>query len=97
MLKVFSRRRWLYLLGWSLLMFLVWAGLKQLPLFPTHPEEGYYRITLATLATAIIVACLVGGAGATTRPILCSQPLTYIGKVSYGMYVLHPIVLLYVA
>ena len=96
-LKVFSRRRWLYLLGWSLLMFLVWAGLKQLPLFPTLPEEGYYRITLATLATAIIVACLVGGAGPTTRPILCSRPLTYIGKVSYGMYVLHPIVLLYVA
>jgi peptidoglycan/LPS O-acetylase OafA/YrhL len=96
-LKVFSRRRWLYLLGWSLLMFLVWAGLKQLPLFPTLPEEGYYRITLATLATAIIVACLVGGAGATTRPLLCSRPLTYIGKVSYGMYVLHPIVLLYVA
>jgi len=93
-LKIFSRRRWLYLLGWALLLFLVWAGLKQLP--PTLPESGYYRITLASLATAIIVACLVGGARPTTRPILCSRPLTYIGKVSYGMYVLHPIVLLYV-
>ena len=56
----------------------------------------YYRLTLASLAAAIIVACLVGGAGPTTRPLLCSRPLTYIGKVSYGMYVLNPIVLLYV-
>jgi peptidoglycan/LPS O-acetylase OafA/YrhL len=92
-----ARRRWLYLLGWALLFFLVWAGLKQLPLVPTLPEEGYYRITLAALGSTLIVACVVGGAGPTTRPILCSRPLTYIGKVSYGMYVLHPIVLLYVA
>jgi peptidoglycan/LPS O-acetylase OafA/YrhL len=97
LLKAFSRHRWLYLLGWALLLFLVWAGLKQLPLFPTLPEAGYYRITLASLAATIIVACLVGGAGPTTRTILCSRPLTYVGKVSYGMYVLHPIVLWYVA
>ena len=96
-LKAFSRRRWLYLLGWALLLFLVWAALKQLPLFPTLPEEGYYRITLAALASTVIVACVVGGAGPTTYPFLCSRPLTYVGKVSYGMYVLHPIVLLYVA
>ena len=75
-LRIFSRRRWLYLLGWALLLFLVWAALKELPFFPTLPEEGYYRITLATLAATIIVACLVGGAGPTTRPILCSRPLT---------------------
>ena len=95
-LRIFSRRRWLYLLGWALLLFLVWAALKELPLFPTLPEAMYYRLTLATLAATIIVACLVGGARPTTRPILCSRPLTYIGKVSYGMYVLNPIVLLYV-
>jgi peptidoglycan/LPS O-acetylase OafA/YrhL len=92
-LKVFSRRRWLYLLGWSLLMFLVWAGLKQLPLFPTLPEAEYYVITLAALGSTVIVACVVGGAG-LTYPILCSRPLTYVGKVSYGIYLLHPIVLI---
>jgi peptidoglycan/LPS O-acetylase OafA/YrhL len=95
-LKALSRRRWLYLLGWALLLFLVWAGLKQLPFFPTLPEEAYYRITLATLVSTVIVACVVGGAG-PTRSILCSRPLTYVGEVSYGMYVLHPIVLWYVA
>ncbi len=94
-LKAFSRRRWAYLLGWALLLFLVWEGLKKMPLSPTLPEAGYYKLTLGALAAAVIVACLVGGAG-PARTILCSRPLTYIGKVSYGIYVIHPIFLVYV-
>jgi peptidoglycan/LPS O-acetylase OafA/YrhL len=92
-LKALSRRRWFYLLGWALLLFLVWASLKQLPFFPTLPEVEYYGMTLAALASAVIVACAVGGAG-LTHPILCSRPLAYVGKVSYGVYLLHPIVLI---
>ena len=91
--KALARRRWLYLLGWALLFFLVWAALKQLPLFPTLPEAEYYVMTLAALGSTVIVACVVGGAG-LTYPILCSRPLTYVGKVSYGIYLLHPIVLI---
>ena len=89
-----ARRRWLYLLGWALLFFLVWAALKQLPFFPTLPEGEYYIMTLAALGSTVIVACVVGGAG-LTYPILCSRPLTYVGKVSYGVYLLHPIVLIF--
>ena len=92
-LKALSRHRWFYLLGWALLLFLVWASLKQLPFFPTLPEVEYYGMTLAALASAVIVACAVGGAG-LTHPILCSRPLAYVGKVSYGVYLLHPIVLI---
>ena len=91
--EALARRRWLYLLGWALLFFLVWAALKQLPLFPTLPEAEYYVMTLAALGSTVIVACVVGGAG-LTYPILCSWPLTYVGKVSYGIYLLHPIVLI---
>ena len=91
--EALARRRWLYLLGWALLFFLVWAALKQLPLFPTLPEAEYYVMTLAALGSTVIVACVVGGAG-LTYPILSSRPLTYVGKVSYGIYLLHPIVLI---
>ena len=91
--KALARLRWLYLLGWALLFFLVWAALKQLPLFPTLPEAEYYLMTLAALGSAVVVACVVGGAG-LAYPILCSWPLTYVGKVSYGIYLLHPIVLI---
>jgi peptidoglycan/LPS O-acetylase OafA/YrhL len=91
--EALARCRWLYLLGWALLFFLVWAALKQLPLFPTLPEAEYYVMTLAALGSTVIVACVVGGAG-LTYPILCSRPLTYVGKVSYGIYLLHPIVLI---
>jgi peptidoglycan/LPS O-acetylase OafA/YrhL len=94
-LKALSRHRWLYLLGWALLLILVWAELKQMPLSRTLPEAEYYKYTLGALAAAVVVACVVGGAG-RPRPILSSRPLTYIGKVSYGIYVLHPIVLRYV-
>jgi peptidoglycan/LPS O-acetylase OafA/YrhL len=51
---------------------------------------------LSTLAAAVIVSYLVGRADSSSL-VLCSRPLTYVGKVSYGIYVLHPIVLAYVA
>jgi peptidoglycan/LPS O-acetylase OafA/YrhL len=95
-LRYLSRRRWPYLLGWALLLFLVWAWLHHMTLYPTLPDSEYYRYTLATLAAAVIVACIVSREE-SSRPILGSRPLTYIGKVSYGMYVLHPIILGYVA
>ncbi len=64
-------------------------------LSPTLPAGEYYKIILATLA-AVIVSYLVGRADSSSL-VLCSRSLTYIGKVSYGIYVLHPIVLAYVA
>jgi peptidoglycan/LPS O-acetylase OafA/YrhL len=95
-LRALSRRRWPYLLGWALLLFLVWAWLHSMPFYPVLPDTEYYRFTLGTLATATIVACIVGREE-PSRPILVSRPFTYIGKVSYGMYILHPIVLGFVA
>jgi peptidoglycan/LPS O-acetylase OafA/YrhL len=96
LLKALSGSRWLYLLGWALLIFLAWVGLKRLPFSPQLPDPEYYRYTLATLAAALIVVRVVGREESSS-PILCSRPLTYIGKVSYGMYMLHPIVLVYLA
>jgi peptidoglycan/LPS O-acetylase OafA/YrhL len=63
-----------------------------MPVYPVLPEPEYYRYTLGTLAAAVIVACIAGGKK-PSLPILCSWPLTYVGKISYGTYVLHPIVL----
>jgi peptidoglycan/LPS O-acetylase OafA/YrhL len=91
-LKILAGSRWLYLFAWLIVVFLAWVGLKRLPLSPQLPDFEYYRYTLATLAAAIIVVCVVGREE-SSRPILRSRPLTYIGQVSYGMYVLHPIVL----
>jgi peptidoglycan/LPS O-acetylase OafA/YrhL len=95
-LKALSRHRSLYLLGWGLLLFLGWTELRHMSLSPTLPAGEYYKIVLGTLAAAVIVSYLVGRAD-SSRLVLCSQPLTYVGKVSYGIYVLHPIVLVYVA
>ena len=96
LLKALSRHRSLYLLGWALLLFLGWAELRHMPLSPTLPAGEYYKIVLSTLAAAVIVSYLVGRADSSSL-VLCSRPLIYVGKVSYGIYVLHPIVLVYMA
>jgi peptidoglycan/LPS O-acetylase OafA/YrhL len=95
-LKALSARRWPYLLGWALLFFLVWVGLQRMPLSPALPGSEYYRITLGTIAATVLVAYVVGRED-SSHPILRSRPFTYFGKVSYGMYVLHTIVLGYIA
>jgi peptidoglycan/LPS O-acetylase OafA/YrhL len=73
--------------GGGLLILLFGRGLL------AHPLTQTAGFTANALASAgLIVMALNPSAASRVRRVLESAPLTYIGRRSYGMYVLHPLV-----
>lgn len=56
---------------------------------PFMARFGYSTIAIAS---SIILTDLVLGSHSALKKILCVKPMVFIGKISYGLYLLHPIV-----
>lgn len=52
------------------------------------------RALAATVATVVLVTCLEAAPGGPARRVLALPPLVYLGRVSYGTYLWHWIVIL---
>jgi peptidoglycan/LPS O-acetylase OafA/YrhL len=84
----------------------LWVGLPAFALFMTAQAmhvESAAMLALSDLALAFAFVWLVGRAAASfggpVGALLELKPLAYVGKISYGVYVLHPfmtIILFYV-
>lgn len=55
------------------------------------PHADYYEPLLLSVAVAALIDYVSGGESRWSP--LCWRPMTYIGRVSYGIYLLHPLVL----
>jgi peptidoglycan/LPS O-acetylase OafA/YrhL len=55
------------------------------------PHAGYYQPLVLSVAVAAIIDYIAGG-GSGWSPLQW-WPMVYVGRVSYGMYLLHPLVL----
>jgi peptidoglycan/LPS O-acetylase OafA/YrhL len=55
------------------------------------PHANYYEPLVLSVAVAAIIDYVAGG-GSRWSP-LCWWPMVYVGRVSYGIYLLHPLVL----
>ena len=53
------------------------------------PWMGWIGYVLVAGAAAIVIADLVGGRHSLLARPLASRPMVYIGKISYGLYLLH--------
>jgi peptidoglycan/LPS O-acetylase OafA/YrhL len=58
---------------------------------PHFVDADVYRwqLTSVVLATAVLVAAAASAHGAATRPVLEWGPLTWLGRVSYSVYLWH--------
>lgn len=59
---------------------------------PRLPHADYYEPLVLSVAVAAIIDYVAGGGGSRWSP-LCWWPMVYVGRVSYGIYLLHPLVL----
>jgi peptidoglycan/LPS O-acetylase OafA/YrhL len=53
-----------------------------------HDVSGFPRLTIQVLMTALLVSC-VYREDHVLRPLLELAPIQRVGKISYGMYLLH--------
>ncbi|MBI1868743.1 MAG: acyltransferase [Methylocystis sp.] len=69
-------------------------------LFLTNPWERYYlsygAYTAVAASSAVLIACVTFAAPRALVKILEFRPLQWIGMVSYGLYLWHPLVFLMV-
>ena len=62
--------------------------------FPAHLSIN----SMVNLCSASLLVLAVASSGRTVlRRLLCARPLTFLGKYSYGLYVLHPTVVMVVS
>jgi peptidoglycan/LPS O-acetylase OafA/YrhL len=78
------------LLGW----FLAPLALATLFLIPNivtwySPWMGWIGYVLVTGLAATVVADLVVGRHSLLAPVLAARPMVFVGKISYGLYLLH--------
>jgi peptidoglycan/LPS O-acetylase OafA/YrhL len=85
--------RWFFQMG-------LWVGAPLAALLillePLNPVGSALNVVFGRLVQSLFFAWLVNGA-ATGFPnafgtLLSSRPATYIGRISYGIYVIHPVV-----
>lgn len=53
------------------------------------PWMGWVGYVLVAFATAVVLADLVAGRHSVLAPVLATRPLVFIGRISYGLYLLH--------
>jgi len=56
------------------------------------PAMGKYGFLLAAAAAAVIICDLVAGPRSLLRSLLSLAPVVYVGRISYGLYLLHLLV-----
>ena len=61
------------------------------------PWMGRYGYALTAFASAILIADLMAGSHSWQRWPLSLAPAVYVGRISYGIYLLHPLVFYVVA
>jgi peptidoglycan/LPS O-acetylase OafA/YrhL len=55
----------------------------------TEARMGQIGFLLVSVSAVVFIADLVFGRHSIFRPLLSVTPLTYVGKISYGIYLLH--------
>lgn len=63
-------------------------------LIASHAPDANPQVIYTGLgATGVIVAVLLAGSGGLLKRFLCTRPLLVMGKLSFSVYLLHPIIL----
>lgn len=69
-----------------------WTGVVLLVLIGVLAGLGIHRIAIGVVMAFAVTACCISDQGPLAR-LLESQPLRFIGVVSYGMYLLHVLIM----
>lgn len=76
-----------------ILTLLLAATAGGIALISTHRNFGAFTITVITLFWAAFLALVIGSMGTRSTSWLRSAFLCWIGRISYGLYLFHPMVL----
>jgi peptidoglycan/LPS O-acetylase OafA/YrhL len=67
-----------------------WIGLGLLQC--SDPVSRILGETMIALVSHVVVAGAAAGFGGPARRVLEARPILYLGRISYGLYVYHPLI-----